>query len=489
MAHAFDPGILREYDMRGVVGRTLGLEDAYALGRSFATMLAARGRDSGAALRIAVCRDGRLSSPKLSAALIRGLNDSGADVVDIGIGPSPMLYYAEASAEERGEHLDGGVQVTGSHNPADHNGFKLVAGGRPFFGADIVALGRVAAAGQWIAGSGGHEQRDVLPAYVERLLRRLDRPDQPAIDGRALAALRIGWDAGNGAAGPVVEALTRRLPGEHHLLHTRVDGSFPHHHPDPSVAANLAELRALVAAKRLHFGLAFDGDGDRLGVVDASGRILWGDQLLAILAEDLLRDLPGATVIADVKCSDAVFARIAALGGKPLMWKTGHSLLKAKMIETGAPLAGEFSGHLFFAHDWYGFDDALYAAIRLIVASVRAGRSVTALRDAMPDLISTPDLRFAANETRKMAIVADVARDLSAQGARVDTTDGVRVSTEDGWWLLRASNTQAMLTARAESASVVGLRRLLAMLNGALVAAGVALPDELTTVGAGRSTS
>ena len=470
--HAFEPSILREYDIRGVVGRTLGSDDAYALGRSFATLLFARtGRDE---CRVAVCRDGRLSSPELSAALVRGLTDSGADVVDIGVGPSPMLYYAEASGEQPTEDVAGGVQVTGSHNPADHNGFKMVAGGRPFFGADIAHLGRVAAAGVWRKGSGGTACHDVLPAYVERLLRGL-----PEDAEAPLGAMRIGWDAGNGAAGPAIEALAARLPGEHHLLHTRVDGRFPHHHPDPSEAGNLAELQALVAAKRLHFGFAFDGDGDRIGVVDARGRILWGDQLLAILAEDLLRDLPGATIIGDVKCSEALFDRIAALGGRPLMWKTGHSLLKSKMAETGAPLAGELSGHLFFAHNWYGFDDALYAAIRLIAASVRAGRSITAMRDAMPALVATPDLRFAVGEARKLAIVEKVAAALADEGAQVDRTDGVRVTSADGWWLLRASNTDAMLTVRAEARDEAGVARLLDRVRRALQAAGVASPSIL----------
>ena len=476
MSHVFAPSILREYDVRGVVGRTLGADDAYALGRSFATLLFAR--IGGVSGRVAVCRDGRLSSPELSAALIRGLRDSGADVVDIGIGPSPMLYFAEASGEQPTEDVIGGVQVTGSHNPADHNGFKMVMEGRPFFGADIAHLGRVAAAGAWREGSGGYARRDVLPAYVARLLRGLRGGLPPDAEAK-LSALRIGWDAGNGAAGPAIEALTAKLPGEHHLLHTRIDGRFPHHHPDPSDAGNLAELQALVAAKRLHFGFAFDGDGDRLGVIDAKGRILWGDQLLAILAEDLLRDLPGATIIGDVKCSDAVFARIAQLGGQPLMWKTGHSLLKSKMAETGAPLAGELSGHLFFAHDWYGFDDALYAAVRLIAASLNTGRTITAMRDAMPDLVATPDLRFAVEEARKVAIVEEIADALAREGARVDRTDGVRVSTEDGWWLLRASNTDAMLTVRAESRDRDGLARLLGTVRRLLQGAGVAPPSVL----------
>ncbi|MEO6094084.1 MAG: phosphomannomutase/phosphoglucomutase [Novosphingobium sp.] len=463
MSHALHPSVLREYDIRGIVGETLGVEDARAIGRSFATLVRRAG-----GTRVAVGYDGRISSPALKQALVEGLTASGVDVVEIGLGPSPMLYYAEASAAD----LHGGVQVTGSHNPKEHNGFKLVLGGQPFFGADIVELGRVAAAGEWLKDpgvcQGRVERRAILPAYVRRLLEALD-----GLDSGALAGMRIGWDAGNGSAGPAVEALTALLPGEHHLLYTDVDGHFPHHHPDPTEERNLADLKALVAAKRLHFGVAFDGDGDRIGVVDGFGRVVWGDQLLMIYAEDLLRALPGATIIADVKCSNTLFDRIATLGGRPLMWKTGHSVLKSKMNELAAPLAGEMSGHMFFGHGWYGFDDALFAAVQLIAASVRLGRSVTDLRSEVPELASTPELRFAVEEDRKFAVVDEVRERLEAGGALVDTTDGVRVTTDDGWWLLRASNTQAMLTARAEGRDPAGLERLLGAIDDELALSGV----------------
>ncbi len=459
MTHIFDPTVLREYDIRGIVGSTLGEADAYAIGRGFGTLLA---RDGGR--RVAVGYDGRISSPMLEEAVVRGLNASGIDAVRVGMGPTPMLYYAEASAED----VEGGIQITGSHNPADYNGFKMVFRGRPFFGADIHRLGAMAAAGDWDSGEGGSEQRAVLDAYVDRLLEGL-----VGIDRDRLAALRIGWDAGNGAAGPALELLTQRLPGEHHLLFTQVDGTFPNHHPDPTEEKNLADLKALVAAKNLDFGVAFDGDGDRIGAVDGEGRVIWGDQLLMIYAEDLLRVLPGATIIADVKASRALFERVSTLGGRPLMWKTGHSLIKSKMKETGAPLAGEMSGHVFFAHDYYGFDDALYAAIRLIAASARLGKSVTELRGEMPPLVNTPELRFQVDEARKFAVVEEVRERLSAAGAEVDATDGVRVSTADGWWLLRASNTQDVLVARAESNDQAGLDRLLAQIDAQLAASGL----------------
>jgi len=377
MTHQFDSTVLREYDIRGIIGETLGPDDARAIGRGFATLL----RRAGGS-KVAVGYDGRISSPMLEHALVEGLTASGCDVVTIGLGATPMLYYAEASSED----VDGGIQITGSHNPANYNGFKMVFQGRPFFGADIQKLGEMAATGDWDAGAGSVESREILGEYVERLLMGLGD-----VDRAALADLRVGWDAGNGAAGPALEALAAKLPGEHHLLFTDVDGNFPNHHPDPTVEENLADLRALVAEKNLHFGVAFDGDGDRIGAIDGEGRVIWGDQLLMIYAEDALKTRPGATVIADVKASRALFERIAECGGTPLMWKTGHSLVKSKMKETGSPLAGEMSGHVFFADDYYGYDDALYAGVRLIAASARLGRSVTELRGAMPPWSTRPN--------------------------------------------------------------------------------------------------
>lgn len=463
MNHQFHPSVLREYDIRGTVGQTLGPEDAYALGRSFATRVLRDGRHI-----VAVGYDGRLSSPVLEEALVTGLCASGVDVRRIGLGPTPMLYFATASLPE----VQDGIQITGSHNPADQNGFKVVFRGGPFFGPDILDLGRLAARGDWAQGDGTAEPLDIMDAYVERLLVGLEgvAPD-------ALARLAIGWDAGNGAAGPVIERLCARLPagipGRHVLLHTRVDGTFPNHHPDPSVDANLADLREAVAQGRLDFGLAFDGDGDRLGVVDANGRAFSGDALLLLFAEDLLKRQPGATVVADIKASGALFERVRALGGSPLMWKSGHSHIKSKMKETGALLGGEVTGHVFLADDYYGFDDALYAAVRLIAACIRLGQSVTQLHDAMPAMINTPELRFPVEEDRKFAVIDEVRARLSADGADLVAIDGVRVTTPHGWWLLRASNTEAMLTARAESKSEAGLAALLAALDAQLAASGI----------------
>lgn len=452
MTHQFDPTTLREYDIRGIVGETLGDADARAIGRSFGTMI----RRAGGS-KVAVGYDGRTSSPVLEEALVEGLNAAGVDAVRIGLGPTPMLYYAEAVLE-----VDGGIEITGSHNPANYNGFKMVFQHGPFFGSDIQALGAMALAGDWESGSGTSETVDIAEAYIDRL-----------VAGHAGGEFRIGWDAGNGAAGEIVERLVARLPGEHFTLFTDIDGSFPNHHPDPTDEANLADLKQLVAEKKLDFGVAFDGDGDRIGAIDGTGRVIWGDQLLAILAEPVLLKDPGATIIADVKASQALYDRIAELGGDPLMWKTGHSLIKSKMKETGCPLAGEMSGHVFFAQDYYGFDDALYAAVQLISSAHILEKSVTQLRDAIPDMINTPEMRFQVDESRKFAVIDEVLDRLRTEGANVNDTDGARVNTEDGWWLLRASNTQDVLVARAEAKSEAGLERLMAQIDSQLAASGL----------------
>lgn len=450
--HVFDATLLREYDIRGVVGQTLHAADARAIGLGFGSHVRRNG-----GTRVVVGYDGRLSSPGLAEALIDGLMATGCTAISIGQSATPMLYYACYALE-----ADGGIEITGSHNPPDYNGFKFMAAGAPFYGEQIQTIGAMAAAADWVGGEGSIDHADVLDAYVDRLLQ-----------GFAGPALRIGWDAGNGAAGPVVEALVKRLPGEHVTLFTDIDGHFPNHHPDPTEEKNLADLRKLVAERNLDFGVAFDGDGDRIGAIDGQGRIIWGDQLLQIYAEMVLKEVPGATVIADVKASSALFDRVAALGGQPLMWKTGHSLVKAKMKQTGSPLAGEMSGHIFFAHRWYGFDDALYAAVQLIEAVGKLGRSVTEMRSGMAAMVNTPELRFQVDESRKFAVVEEVLARLEAIGATVDRTDGARVSTADGWWLLRASNTQDVLVARAEAVDEAGLERLVAKIDAQLAASGI----------------
>ena len=451
--HRFAPQILREYDIRGTVGETLSEDDAYALGRSYGAILQARdGR------LVCVGYDGRLSSPALEARLVDGLCASGMRVMRIGLGPTPALYFAA-----RAMAADGGIMVTGSHNPPDHNGFKMMLGAGPFWGDDIQKLGDIAARGAWTDGEGDAQPVALLETYVARL-----RTDYAATRG-----LKVAWDAGNGAAGEAMRMLTALLPGEHVLLNAEIDGTFPAHHPDPTVPENLIQLQDAVAAERCDLGIAFDGDGDRIGVVDGQGRILWGDQLLSIYARDLLSRRAGATVIADVKASQVLFDEIERCGGNPVMAATGHSIIKSKMAELSAPLAGEMSGHIFFADRYYGFDDALYAAVRLLDIVARADRSLAAMRDALPQVVNTPEIRFDVAEDRKFAVVDEVKARLAETDANVDDTDGVRVLSEHGWWLLRASNTQAVLVVRCESENEEGLSRLKAAVAGQLGLSGI----------------
>jgi len=385
-------------------------------------------------------------------------------VTRVGRGPTPMLYYTATTKD-----TDGAVMVTGSHNPPNYNGFKMMLGKKPFFGPQIKELGQLAAAGDVVAETAGSaEFLDIKPEYVARLARDWDGGSR---------ALKVVWDNGNGAAGEVLRELVKHLPGTHTLLCDEIDGNFPVHHPDPTVPKNLELLIKTVAEQGADVGVAFDGDADRVGLVDDKGQILFGDQMMVVLARDVLKHHPGGVIIADVKASQVLFDEIAKAGGTPLMWKTGHSLIKAKMAETGSPLAGEMSGHIFFADRWYGFDDALYAGVRLLGILARSDEKLSTIRDALPHVINTPELRFDCDDTRKFGVIAEVAARLRSAGADVSETDGVRVLTEDGWWLLRASNTQAVLVARCEAASDAGLDRLKAALSAQLEASGLAAPD------------
>lgn len=457
-SHSFNPSILREYDIRGTVGETLGAADLFAIGRAFGTLLVRAGGKSAA-----TGYDGRLSSPELEAALAEGLQAAGVDVKRVGLGPTPMLYFATY-------HLgtDAGLMVTGSHNPPEFNGVKMVMQGRSFFGADIQRLGALAAQGDVATGSGAEARVDIMDAYVARLLQDFD----------GAKPLTVAWDAGNGAAGEALVKMVAGLPGRHIMLNETIDGTFPAHHPDPTVEKNLAQLKDAVAANGCDLGIAFDGDGDRIGVVDGQGRVLWGDQLLAILARDVLAAHPGATIIADVKTSTVFFDEIERLGGKPMMWKTGHSHIKSKMAEIGAPLAGEMSAHIFFKDRYYGYDDALYAAIRLLNVLNGTDASLGDLLDAMPKTVSTPEIRFDCADDRKFQVVEEVRARLATEtGIDVHGMDGVRVQSADGWWLLRASNTQPVLVARCEAADAAALARLKLVLAGQLAQSNVAVPD------------
>ncbi|MDB5365888.1 MAG: phosphomannomutase [Rhodospirillales bacterium] len=455
--HEFHSTVLREYDIRGIVDKTLSVKDAAAIGRAFGTMV------GGAGKTICLGYDGRLSSPSLAAALAEGLLSTGVNVKRVGLGPTPMLYFAV-------KHLqaDAGVMVTGSHNPPDYNGFKMTLYTGPVYGEAILSLGKVASSGKYATGQGAIEDLDIQDVYVERLLKDYEGPKN----------LNVVWDAGNGASGEILRRLTRKLPGTHTLLFDDIDGTFPNHHPDPTVEENLVDLKRVVAAKGADLGIGFDGDGDRIGAIDGKGRVVWGDQLLAIYAGEVLATHPGAMIIADVKASQVLFDEIARLGGQPVMWKTGHSLLKAKMAETGAPLAGEMSGHIFFGDKWYGFDDALYCGVRLLSLVSKSGKQLADLVDKLPKVFNTPETRFQVDESRKFDVVKEVKQRLTASpdGIEVNDIDGVRVKTPDGWWLLRASNTQDVLVARAEASSEEGLGRLKKLLVAQLKQSGIEAP-------------
>jgi phosphomannomutase len=461
MPHTFNPTIIREYDIRGTVNENLTIADATALGRAFGTMVSRAGGN-----HIMVGYDGRTHSPDFEAVLVEGLISAGMKVSRIGLGPTPMLYFAVYHA-----NAAAGIMVTGSHNPSDQNGFKMLMakhlkGGGPVYGEAIKALASLAAKGDYVKGTGSSQKMDVRSTYVQRMMR----------DSKNTRDLKVVWDCGNGAGGDIVRSLTTYLKGKHILLFPEIDGRFPNHHPDPTVPANLKHLIEAVKANKADFGVAFDGDADRIGAVDGNGRIVAGDQLLAIYSSEVLKTHPGATIIADVKASQILFDYVAKLGGKPLMWKTGHSLIKAKMTETKSPLAGEMSGHVFFADMYYGYDDAIYAAMRLLNIIGTSGKSLADWRDSLPQTISTPELRFPIDEARKFKVVEEIKGRLKKAKAKVNDTDGVRVQTEDGWWLLRASNTQAVLVARAEATSDSGLARLKGQLADQLDSCGLTIP-------------
>ncbi len=448
--YSFDKSILREYDIRGKIGSTLSERDAFALGLAFGTKIKRAGGST-----VCVGYDGRHSSPDLARALMSGLLKTGLDVENIGLGQTPMLYFAV-----KDRMSDGGIMVTGSHNPPEYNGFKMTLQSGPVFGDAVQEIGEIAKSGEFVlaAEDGMLRDVDIAETYIDRLMKDFD-------GGREL---KIAWDAGNGVVGAILHKLVARLPGEHVLLFDDVDGSFPNHHPDPTVDENVRDLQRAVREQGCDFGVAFDGDGDRIGVVDEKGNIIRCDTLMAIYARDVLDNYPGSVIIGDVKCSQVMFDEIARLGGKPLMWKTGHSLIKSKMNETKARLAGELSGHIFFADKYYGFDDALYCAVRLMNAASDSDGPLSSLLEHLPSLYSTPELRFEVDDAEKFALVEKLAQSLKekeSEDFQINDIDGVRVTTPDGWWLLRPSNTQNVLVTRAESSSRGGIDRLKEMVT------------------------
>ncbi len=454
--HLFDSSILREYDIRGVVGSTLSEADALALGKTLGSLLV---QNNG--LTVCVGYDGRSSSQALEHALVEGFKSTGLHVFRIGCGPTPMLYFASFVLNS-----DAAVMVTGSHNPPSYNGFKIIVRNLPFWGADIQKLGQAAISEKWVLAEGRHTTIDISDWYITRLVD----------DYRSQDGLKVAWDTGNGSAGTVLSRLTSRLPGKHILLNERVDGTFPNHHPDPTVPKNLKQLREVVLSQRCDLGIAFDGDGDRIGVVDANARIIWGDQLLAIFAADVLRYHPGTPILADVKASQVLFDEISRRGGKPVMGASGHSIIRSKMLEVGAPLAGEMSGHIFFKDRYYGFDDALYAAIRLLDLLTSSARSAADLLDELPLMCNTPEVRFEVPEARKFDVIDEVKTRLTTSGVSVNSVDGVRVCQDEGWWLLRASNTQNVLVCRCEATNHNDLIQLQECVRRQLRLSGIDAP-------------
>src|SRR5579883_681481 len=435
--HAF-----REYDIRGVADRDLTDDVARGVGAGFATMLAAGARGD-APLRIAVGRDCRLSSDRLFAALVGGLTQAGATVLDVGVGPTPMLY---GSVHALG--ADGGVMITGSHNPADENGFKMMRGKASFFGGDIQALRKVVETERFARprAAGKVEQVDVRDRYVEMVTGgiRLARTD-----------FRVVLDAGNGAGGPLGLACMNRLGLAPEALFCEMDGRFPNHHPDPTVPKNLDALVARVRATRARVGIAYDGDADRLGAVDADGEIIWGDKLMILFSRAVLAERPGAAILGEVKCSQTLYDDIAKHGGRAILWKTGHSLIKTKMQEEGALLAGEMSGHLFFADRYLGYDDAIYASLRLLEILARDPRSISEMLSDVPRTYTTPEIRLDCPDAIKFDVVAAVRSHYRAMGLGVIDIDGARISfgseRDPAWGLVRASNTGPVLVMRFEA--------------------------------------
>ncbi len=431
------PTIFREYDIRGVADTELLSADVEVLGQAFGTYLQRHGGP-----KITLGRDTRLSSPRLGEALLAGLQRSGCHVTDIGIVPTPVLYYSVFH-----EQADGGAMITGSHNPPEFNGFKVVCGQSTIHGAAIQEVRRMIETGDLAHGEGSVRSADVVTPYVDEVSAQFRFPRR----------IRVVVDAGNGTGGPVMHRLLERLNVDAIEMFFEMDGHFPNHHPDPTVPANLAALIAKVREAGADLGIAFDGDTDRIGAVDETGNVLYGDQLMTVYGREILSRKPGATFIGEVKCSQLMYDDLAARGGNPIMWKTGHSLIKAKMKETHAELAGEMSGHMFFADRYYGFDDALYAACRLMEIVAASGQPLSAQLAGLPRTVTTPEIRFDCPDELKFTVVSHAAQELRARHKTVDI-DGVRVMFPSGWGLVRASNTQPVLVMRFEATTPELLR-------------------------------
>jgi phosphomannomutase/phosphoglucomutase len=432
--------IFREYDIRGIVGEHLTDETVTILGKAIGTFFKQNG-----AKRIAVGYDARESSPRFCEFLTKGFNETGCDVVLIGRVPTPVLYHAVFTKE-----FDGGVMITGSHNPPDYNGFKICLGKQTLFGSQIQEIKEIALLGEFSKGDGTIEKIEVLADYEEDILSKINLGTRK---------LKVIVDGGNGMGGVTAVPIYEKLGVELVKLFTEPDSNFPNHHPDPTVTENLQDCIVAVKEKNADLGIAFDGDGDRIGVVDETGRIIWGDELMVLLSREILKEKPNSTIIAEVKCSENLFKDIAKNGGNPLMWKAGHSLIKAKMKEANAALAGEMSGHIFFADKFYGFDDATYAGARVLEILSKTDKKLSELLSDLPETFSTPELRVKCTEEQKFAVVKKITEEF-AETNEVITIDGARIIFENGWGLVRASNTQAILVLRFEADSEENLAKI-----------------------------
>jgi len=444
-----NPEVFREYDIRGVVERDF--DDAFVadLGRAYATMLHRAGK-----LSITLGRDCRLSSPSLRAGLLEGLLASGINVVDVGVVPTPLLYFSVLHWK-----MDGGVMITGSHNAAEYNGFKLGIGPTTIFGKEIQELRRIIESRDFEKGSGRGklEEKPVVPDYNEMILSQF----------KLRAGMKVAVDGGNGCGGAVAAPLMKKLGLITHELFIEMDGRFPNHHPDPTVEENMQALKDAVKRQGAELGIAYDGDADRIGAVDETGRIVWGDELMVVFSRAILKEKKGAAIIGDVKCSNRMYADIARNGGRPIMWKTGHSLIKSKLKEEHAALAGEMSGHMFFADRYFGYDDAIYASFRLLEIVSQESRGLGAILSDLPKSTFTPEIRLDCPDDRKFEVVRRAA-DYFRQHHDVVDIDGVRVNFKDGWGLVRASNTQPALVLRFEAQSPARLAEIRGMFEGKL---------------------
>ncbi len=443
----FSPVIFREYDIRGVYEKQFDDDFAYNLGKSFAVYMKEQKGLSNP--KIAIGHDARHSGPKIVEALTKGLTESGADVVHLGLVTTPMCYFSTFELDG----VQGAVQVTGSHNPPEYNGFKISVGKSTIFGAEIQRLRQIMEKRQFLSGKGSISKFDILPMYVERYRKEFG----------SLKDVRVVLDCGNGAAGVSAKKLFEAVGLKPTILFEKPDGAFPNHHPDPTVEENLGDLKKQVLKEKAVCGIGFDGDADRIGVVDHTGRMIYGDELMVVIARDVLKTLKGAKIIGDVKCSDRMYQDIAKHGGTPIMWKTGHSLVKEKIKVEKAPFGGEMSGHIFFADRNYGYDDAVYAGLRLVEILSKTGKTIPELLEGLPPSYNTPEIRIDTTEEKKLLVVEKMKEAFKASvkaDYKVDMTDGIRLSFQDGWALCRSSNTQPVLVVRYESWTEPGLKRI-----------------------------